>query len=103
MTIAQVMLDLEGLELQAEEKELLIHPLTGGLILFSRNYESVDQLSRLIKDVRQVVSDANKDVLIAVDHEGGRVQRFRKEFTKLPPMSIDKLAVVCPTLSSNLI
>lgn len=90
MAIAPVMLDLLGLTLAEEEKELLTHPLTGGLILFSRNYESVDQLTRLISQIREVSKAANKDILIAVDHEGGRVQRFRSEFTELP--AIAKLA-----------
>ena len=87
MSIAPVMFDLEGLELSSEESELLKHPLAGGIIFFSRNYESVEQLDALIKAVR---SAANKDILIAVDHEGGRVQRFRTEFTVLP--AIAKLA-----------
>ncbi|MEH6455420.1 MAG: beta-N-acetylhexosaminidase [Cocleimonas sp.] len=84
MAIAPVMIDLEGLELSSEEIELLRHPVTGGIIFFSRNYESVVQLSALIKAVRQA---ANKDLLIAVDHEGGRVQRFRTEFTELPAIA----------------
>ncbi|MCL4113385.1 UNVERIFIED_CONTAM: hypothetical protein GTU68_019511 [Idotea baltica] len=78
------MLDLEGLEISKEEQEILKHPLTGGVIFFSRNYESVEQLSRLIKQVR---NSSSKELLIAVDHEGGRVQRFRTEFTKLPAVA----------------
>lgn len=84
MAIAPVMLDLEGLELSREESELSQHPLSGGIIFFSRNYESVEQLDALIKSVRKA---ANKDLLIAVDHEGGRVQRFRTEFTVLPAIA----------------
>ena len=84
MAISPVMLDLEGLELSNEEQEILTHPLTGGVIFFSRNYESVKQLSRLIDQVRNSTA---KDLLIAVDHEGGRVQRFRTEFTKLPAIA----------------
>ncbi len=87
MAIAPVMIDLEGLELQTEEKELLGHPLTGGLIFFSRNYASVEQLKQLITDIRSTVNSANKDILIAVDHEGGRVQRFRSDFTQLPAIA----------------
>lgn len=83
MGIAPLMLDLEGKELTSEEKELLQHPLTGGVIFFTRNFESVEQLDVLVKDIR---SAANKPLLISVDHEGGRVQRFRTEFTKLPPV-----------------
>lgn len=84
MAIAPVMIDLEGLELSREESELLMHPLCGGIILFSRNYESLVQLSLLIQAVRKATDN---DLLIAVDHEGGRVQRFRSEFTELPAVA----------------
>jgi len=84
MHIAPLMLDLDGIEVSAEEKELLQHPLTGGVILFSRNYESVEQLDQLVKAIR---SSTHNDILISVDHEGGRVQRFRTEFTELPAIA----------------
>lgn len=84
MPIAPLMLDLEGTVLTAEEKELLQHPYCGGLIFFSRNFESVEQLQVLIDDVRAA---APEDFLISVDHEGGRVQRFREGFTKLPALA----------------
>ena len=87
MPIAPIMLDLKGLELTSEEKEILLHPLTGGVIFFSRNYESIEQLDALIKSIRSVTNKGNKEVLIAVDHEGGRVQRFRDGFTVLPPVA----------------
>jgi len=84
MSIAPLMLDLESIELSKEETELLQHPLTGGVILFSRNYESTEQLSVLINDIRSATKNT---LLIAVDHEGGRVQRFKHEFTKLPAIA----------------
>ncbi len=84
MHIAPLMLDLDGIELSEEEKELLQHPLTGGVILFTRNYESVEQLNQLVKAIR---ATTNTGILISVDHEGGRVQRFRKEFTELPAIA----------------
>ncbi len=88
MHIAPLMLDLDGIELSAEERELLQHPLTGGVILFSRNYESIEQLDQLVKGIRQSTSKStDKALLISVDHEGGRVQRFRDGFTRLPAVA----------------
>ena len=78
-----IMLDVLGTSLTQEDKELLQHPLVGGLILFTRNFESVAQISALVADIRKVV---HQDFLIAVDHEGGRVQRFRQGFSKIPAM-----------------
>ncbi|PID41582.1 MAG: beta-N-acetylhexosaminidase [Proteobacteria bacterium] len=78
------MLDLEGPRLTEDEKKLLARPEVGGVIFFTRNYESVSQLSALIESIRQI----NPAILIAVDHEGGRVQRFRSGFTTLPPVSV---------------
>ncbi len=81
MTLGPLMLDIDGLELTAEDRDLLVHPLIGGVILFSRNYQDPDQL--------QVLTDAihglrNPALLVTVDQEGGRIQRFRKDLTDLP-------------------
>ncbi|MBT1443098.1 beta-N-acetylhexosaminidase [Shewanella sp. JM162201] len=77
-----LMLDLEGTVLAADEAQLLQSPRVGGLILFSRNFSSRAQLIELVASVRKV----RPDILIAVDHEGGRVQRFRDGFTQVPAM-----------------
>lgn len=78
-----LLIDLAGYELTAEEKEMISHPFVSGLILFSRNFHDKDQLQALIKSVRQQIK---KPLLITVDQEGGRVQRFREGFTQLPAM-----------------
>ncbi|WBY00892.1 beta-N-acetylhexosaminidase [Ramlibacter tataouinensis] len=80
---APVILDIAGTELTPTDRRRLEHPLTGGLILFTRNWQDHQQLTQLCADIKAVRPDA----LICVDHEGGRVQRFRHGgFTHLPPM-----------------
>lgn len=81
MTHGPVMLDLNGLQVSNDEKQLLRHPATGGVILFSRNFESTAQLTALIKQIHALRSP---ELLVAVDQEGGRVQRFREGFSRLP-------------------
>lgn len=81
MPIGPIMLDIAGTALTQEDEQLLKNPLVGGLILFSRNYENLEQLQQLIYNIRNCRKDP---ILIAVDQEGGRVQRLHEGFTKLP-------------------
>ena len=78
-----VILDVEGLRLNKLDRQRLKHPLVGGVILFARNWDNRAQLSALCAEIKKV----RRDLLICVDHEGGRVQRFRTNgFTHIPPM-----------------
>ncbi|MFC1750482.1 beta-N-acetylhexosaminidase [Pseudomonadota bacterium] len=81
MSLGPVMVGLSGVELTPEEREMLLHPLVGAVILFSRNFENHFQIIRLVGEVHAL---RQPRLLVAVDHEGGRVQRFRDGFTHLP-------------------
>jgi beta-N-acetylhexosaminidase len=82
-TLGPVMLDVAGTALTDDDRRRLLHPLTGGVILFSRNYASRQQITALTAEIHAL---RDPPLLVAVDHEGGRVQRFRDGFTALPPM-----------------
>jgi beta-N-acetylhexosaminidase len=82
--LPSLMVDIEGTQLDHGDEQLLASPLVGGLILFSRNYHDRQQLSALIRQVRQL----RPGLLIAVDQEGGRVQRLRDGFEKLPSLQV---------------
>ncbi len=80
---APLIIDIAGLSLSKTDRRRLKHPLVGGIILFARNWQDRAQLTALCRDIKKV----RRDLLICVDHEGGRVQRFKTDgFTHLPPM-----------------
>src|SRR5688572_79074 len=81
--LGPAVIDVEGFELTDQDRRRLLHPLTGGVILFSRNFETGQQLRKLTADIHAL---REPPLVIAVDHEGGRVQRFRDGFTAIPAM-----------------
>lgn len=85
MSLGPVMLDLVASTITAAEREMLLHPQTGGVILFTRNYESVEQITELVSEIHSL---RTPHLLVSVDHEGGRVQRFREGFSHLPPAAV---------------
>ena len=81
-------IDVEGTRLTARDRELLAHPWVGGVIYFTRNFEDKAQIAGLTAEIHAVARPKGCGrLLICVDHEGGRVQRFREGFTEIPPMS----------------
>lgn len=85
LPLGPLMIDIAGTQLTELDRQRLTHPLVGGVILFSRNYVDPLQLEALNAEIHALRQPA---LLIAVDHEGGRVQRFRDGFTRLPPMAV---------------
>ncbi|MGD8576952.1 MAG: beta-N-acetylhexosaminidase [Thiohalophilus sp.] len=85
MSLGPVMLDIEGTLLNEEDRELLLHPHVGGVILFSRNFDTIEQLQDLVREIHAL---RQPRLLVAVDHEGGRVQRFREGFSHIPPAGL---------------
>ena len=83
--LGPVLIGIAGCEVNDEESVWLRHPAVGGVVLFTRNYRGLEQLTELTASITRT---AGRDLLICVDHEGGRVQRFRDGFTRLPPLAV---------------
>ena len=78
----RLMLDIDGKSLSEEDKNIISSSPVGGIIFFSKNFESFEQIKNLINEIKNI----KENIIFAVDHEGGRVQRFDSEFTKIPSM-----------------
>ena len=85
MKLGKLIVDIDGIELTEIDKDLLSHPYIGGVILFSRNYSSIEQLTYLIESIKKIRSPS---LIIYVDQEGGKVQRFKNELTLLPSVEL---------------
>lgn len=83
--LGPVMVDVDGFELTKEDRELLLNPLVGGVILFTRNFKSKEQIYNLIQAIKKLRTPS---LLVAIDHEGGRVQRFKDPFTTIPALRL---------------
>lgn len=83
--LGPLLIGLAGHAISNDERSWLQHPAVGGVVLFTRNYRDVPQLTALTGALREC---AGRDLLVCVDHEGGRVQRFREGFTRLPPLAV---------------
>ncbi len=98
--LGPLVVDISGTTLTDEEASLLQHPLIGMVILFTRNYKNPEQLRSLTHEIHSL---RNPPLLIGVDHEGGRIQRFREGFTKIPSMkSLGKLYDKDPVRATSL-
>src|SRR5437879_3247715 len=82
MSLGPLMIDLQGTSVTTQDAELLRNPLVGGVLLFTRNYADPEQLTQLVAAIH---GQRSPPLIVAVDHEGGRVQRFRQGFSRLPP------------------
>lgn len=85
MTLGPLMVDLEGTTISETEKSLLLKPEVGGVILFTRNFDSIEQITNLVTEIHAL---RDPHLLVAVDHEGGRVQRFHDGFTRIPAAAV---------------